>query len=153
MNLVGGSWHELNILTPSSPSQIVDPICTFLFSAIVLFTTFRIINTTIAVLMESTPHDIDPEKLTADLLAIPGVVSCHELHLWSLTVGKASMSVHLGCSSATIVEYNRILNIAQKQVCSRYGIHHTTIQLEAAPEGEEERRFTGHCAPAVCATE
>ncbi|KAI9019740.1 cation efflux family-domain-containing protein [Hyaloraphidium curvatum] len=138
---------------------IVDPICTFLFSVIVLFTTVRIINTTVLVLMESTPHDIDPEQLSNELLAIPGVVSCHDLHLWSLTVGKPAMSVHLGCSSATIEEYNRILSHAQHRVCSRWNIHHTTIQLEAAAAEEDEegppgvvrrKTFTAHCAPAVC---
>ena len=137
--------------------QIVDPICTFIFSLAVLLTTFRIINTTVLILLEATPHDIDPTLLERDLRLIPGVVDVHELHLWSLTVGKSSMSVHLACLVDSPEEHDRILSHAQQKVCSKYGIHHTTIQIENTTIEEEgvgsgKRRFTAHCGSSICST-
>ena len=48
-------------------ASIADPICTFLFSIIVIFTTIQIVRDCISVLMEGTPTDVDTEKLYEDL--------------------------------------------------------------------------------------
>jgi len=40
-------------------AKIVDPICTYLFSILVIFTTIPVFRDCIQVLMESTPKDID----------------------------------------------------------------------------------------------
>lgn len=46
---------------------IIDPICTFIFSVIVLFTTIPILCDCIRVFMEGTPTGVDPNKLITDL--------------------------------------------------------------------------------------
>lgn len=46
---------------------IIDPICTFLFSVLVLFTTIPIMIECIRVFMEATPSNIDIENLRMDL--------------------------------------------------------------------------------------
>ena len=46
---------------------ICDPICTFIFSVIVIFTTVPIVKDCVIVLMEGTPHDIDTDKITDDI--------------------------------------------------------------------------------------
>jgi zinc transporter 2 len=46
---------------------IIDPICTFVFSAIVLFTTIPILLDCIRVFMEGTPKGLDTNKLFQDL--------------------------------------------------------------------------------------
>ena len=56
------------------PSAVIaDPICTYLFSIIVGFTSFPVVNECIKVLMEGTPHTFDIEELKNDILAIKGV--------------------------------------------------------------------------------
>ena len=49
---------------------IIDPICTFLFSILVLFTTIPIMIECIKVFMEATPSNINIIKLTADLHSV-----------------------------------------------------------------------------------
>lgn len=49
---------------------MIDPICTFLFSILVLFTTIPIMKECIKVFMEATPNNIDIIKLTSDLLNV-----------------------------------------------------------------------------------
>ena len=71
-------------------ASIADPICTFVFSIIVVFTTIRILKERIAVLMEGSPVEFDMEKLENDLYKIRGVVEVHDLHVWSLSIGKIS---------------------------------------------------------------
>lgn len=123
--------------------QVIDPICTFIFSILVIFTTLRIIRNSLTVLMEATPNGIDSAQVYNDLLSIKGVKDVHDLHIWNLTLGKPSLSVHLHISSPPRYntggthdytpfekEYTRILSASQNLACSKYGIHHVTIQIE-----------------------
>jgi len=106
---------------------IVDPICTILFSIIVVFTTVPIICDCMRILMEGTPANINVNRLTEDLLKVPGVEQVHDLHVWGLSVGKSSMSAHLISSTpmVTLKKATRLLN-------TKYKILHTTIQIEHA---------------------
>ncbi|KAG0253356.1 hypothetical protein BG011_006413 [Mortierella polycephala] len=134
---------------------IVDPICTVVFSILVMFTTYRLVCDSLGILMEGTPAHIDPEEIESSLLNIPGVVLVHDLHVWNLTAGKSSMAVHLQLEPynpvtnqhLTMVDYDRILTEAQNVVCGRFQIHHSTIQLETASTANE------HCRPEMCSNE
>lgn len=78
--------------------QIVDPICTFLFSALVLLTTFAIIRDTLMVLMEGKPKGIDFVDVTDTFLSIEDVVKVHNLRIWALSLDKIALSAHLAIS-------------------------------------------------------
>jgi len=75
--------------------KIADPICTFIFSALVLLTTYGIVRDALHVLMEGTPSGLNLKDITADLLSIDGVHSIHGLHAWSITIGRPALSVHV----------------------------------------------------------
>lgn len=50
--------------------QMADPICTFLFSVIIVFTTVPITKQAISVLMEASPLGINLEQLNTDLQSV-----------------------------------------------------------------------------------
>ena len=75
--------------------QIIDPICTFLFSIIVLFTTFSVAKDCISVLMEGVPSQINILKLEEEIEQIEGVSQVHDIHVWSLSMGKMALSAHI----------------------------------------------------------
>ena len=50
--------------------MIADPICTFFFSVLVVFTTVPVIRDCLRVLMEGTPIDIDIDTLMNDLMNV-----------------------------------------------------------------------------------
>ena len=66
-----------------------------MFSILVLITTLTILRDALHVLMEGFPRDISYPTLVSDLSSIPGVHKIHSLHVWSLTVDKNALSVHL----------------------------------------------------------
>lgn len=108
--------------------RLADPICTFFFSILVLFTTTRLIRQSIGVLMEGVPDGIVPDEVEESLLQVPGVIAVHDLHIWSLSVGKPSLSVHLSCRD----DAAHVLAMANKMCARKYNIHHSTIQVERA---------------------
>ncbi|KAK3538347.1 hypothetical protein QTP70_035218 [Hemibagrus guttatus] len=74
--------------------KIADPICTFLFSILVLATTSTILKDIFRVLMEGTPPGIDYDSVKDSLLSVRGVKATHSLHIWALTMSQHQMSVH-----------------------------------------------------------
>ena len=105
--------------------SIVDPICTYIFSVIVGFTTINVLKDCIFVLMEGSPVDIDIEQLEKDLEEIKGVKEIHDLHVWSLSIGKMSLSCHICCDNP-----QKTLKRAKKMIQKKYKIDHITIQVE-----------------------
>uniref|UniRef100_A0A096LV59 Proton-coupled zinc antiporter SLC30A8 n=1 Tax=Poecilia formosa TaxID=48698 RepID=A0A096LV59_POEFO len=75
--------------------KIADPICTFLFSILVLCTTFTIMRDILLVLMEGTPSGVRYSEVRDRLLAVDGVKAVHNLHIWALTMNQAVLSAHI----------------------------------------------------------
>ena len=111
--------------------SIADPICTFIFSVLVLFTTARLVKQSVGVLMEGAPEGIDPAVVEEALHAVQGVLEVHDLHVWSLSVGKPSLSVHLLSKE----DAHGVLREATTMLGRKFNIHHSTIQVER--EGDE----------------
>lgn len=121
MFAAGLIWYE--------PSwTIADPLCTFLFSVMVLYTTLGIMGQGIHVLMEGSPDGIETSEVHKSLEDVEGVLEVHDLHIWSLTVGKASLSVHLHVDDRP--RETTVLQAATEMLSKKYNIHHTTIQVE-----------------------
>jgi len=84
------------------------------------------------VLLEGTPENVDIPKLEAAILAVPGVASIHDLHVWSITSGKHSVNVHIVCSDANPA-WPTLLTSVRKMLADDFELHHATVQLEQTP--------------------
>lgn len=114
--------------------HLADPLCTFFFSIIICFTSFPVIADCIHVLMEGCPEDdVDVNKLFDDIMAQSSVEDVHDLHVWSVSVGKLAMTVHIK-SSAPL----KTLKSVTEMVRADHGILHTTIQVEGYGEHVHE---------------
>jgi len=124
--------------------KIADPICTFLFSVLVLFTTITIMRDAMHVLMEGTPAGVNQQELSADLRKIKGVVAIHGLHSWSITIGRPAVAVHLVVRKDSEDSMMVVLRKAEGLLCDKYSIHHTTIQVEQEA-GDDPTMHCGNC--------
>lgn len=76
-------------------AKLVDPVCTFVFSVIVFFTTIKIMRESIGILMDAVPSTINVAKLEKEMRCVDGVQSVHHLTVWSVSVDWNVMAVHL----------------------------------------------------------
>mmetsp|Transcript_13525 Transcript_13525/g.13261 ORF Transcript_13525/g.13261 Transcript_13525/m.13261 type:complete len:141 (+) Transcript_13525:907-1329(+) len=106
-------------------AKIADPICTYLFTVIVCFTSFPVVKECILVLMESTPGDVDVDALKDDIYQMDGVEEVHDFHLWAISLGKNALSCHIK-SDKPFKTLNLLTDLCRK----KYHIFHTTIQME-----------------------
>lgn len=108
--------------------KIIDPICTLLFSIIVLYTTINMLRDILEVLMESTPREIDATSLERGLCEIDEVVAIHELHIWAITVGKVLLACHVRIRREA--DADMVLDKVVDYIKREYNISHVTIQIE-----------------------
>ncbi|CAD6188302.1 unnamed protein product [Caenorhabditis auriculariae] len=107
---------------------IADPICTFLFSLIVLFTTVTVLKDIFFVLMEATPSHFDLKAVKDALSELDGVKGVHDLHLWSIGMDKTAFSVHLALDSQ-----DRAMETVAKAralIRMKFGVAVATVQVE-----------------------
>jgi len=76
-------------------ARIVDPICTYLFSIIVIFTTLPVLKDCSNILMEGAPKEVDNTKLKESIMKIKNVQDVKDLHTWTLAGGKNVMTCHI----------------------------------------------------------
>uniref|UniRef100_A0A8B9GX83 Solute carrier family 30 member 2 n=1 Tax=Astyanax mexicanus TaxID=7994 RepID=A0A8B9GX83_ASTMX len=108
--------------------KIADPVCTFLFSILILATTSTILKDIFKVLMEGTPHGIDFDFVKEALLSVRGVKSIHSLHLWALTMSQPQISVHTVIDEQTSPQ--TVLLDLTEMLQSDFNFHNITIQIE-----------------------
>ncbi|XP_044741771.1 zinc transporter 2-like isoform X2 [Chrysoperla carnea] len=108
--------------------RMVDPICTFLFSILVLATTYAIIKDTLLVLMEGMPRGIEFVDVMNTFLNIDGVVRVHNLRIWALSLDKTALSAHLAIKPG--VSPQSILQFATRLVHQKYDFFEMTLQIE-----------------------
>ncbi|XP_012943706.1 zinc transporter 2 [Aplysia californica] len=108
--------------------KIADPICTFMFSLFVLVTTVTIMRDIVVVLMEGTPRGINFAEVRDTFFEIPGVLDIHNLRVWSLTMDKVALSVHLAIDKRS--DPHRVLKLASRAIQRKFNISETTMQVE-----------------------
>ena len=117
----------------------IDPIFTLLLTGILLYDAYNHMEGVITVLMEGSPLEFDVEDLEKNLMGIEGVIEVHDIHVWSLSIGKISMSCHL-----TTNEPQKTLVLAREMIKKKYNITHTTIQVELNKENKEMCKGNRH---------
>jgi len=116
---------------------IVDPIVSVIIGVIILRNAWRLMNETVHVLLEGVPQGLSIEDVERSLGEIDGVLDVHDLHVWSITSGLPSLSVHLVVRRDA--DDRALLERSTKLISDRFGIEHSTVQIER--EGYEHRRL------------
>lgn len=106
----------------------VDPLIAVLIGLWVLPRTWTLLSASVNVLLEGVPEGIELQEVENALVALPGVTSVHDLHIWSITSGRHSLTAHL--SLAPDCDPEKAMREAAAIVGERFGIAHTTIQTE-----------------------
>ena len=115
-----------------------DPVASIIMSALILRGAWRLVRESVDVLLESTPSHISLGSVRAQLEAIPGVESVHDLHVWTVTSGLVAMSAH-----AIVREPDRHQHVLEHvhDAMRLFGIDHVTVQLERREMFERERHL------------
>lgn len=104
----------------------LDPLLSIGIALWVLFNVVRNLRSVFRVLLQGVPEDVDPEALKRELLAIGGVESIHDLHLWSLDGERHVMTLHVVTREEDTQGVKRAVVAAARE----HRIGHVTVEFE-----------------------
>jgi cobalt-zinc-cadmium efflux system protein len=106
----------------------IDPLLSLVVSMLILKSTFSVLSESYHILMEGVPHHIDYVQVGADIAAIKGVLSVHDLHVWEMSAGHPALIGHLEIRD--LQEWPTVLRDIKAMLLTRHGIDHVTLQAE-----------------------
>jgi cobalt-zinc-cadmium efflux system protein len=117
---------------------MADPIASILTTVLIMNGAWRLVRESVDILLESTPAHIPLPAVRAQLEAIPGIESVHDLHVWAVTPAVVAMSAH--CIVREPAHQQHALEHIHDAM-RLFGIDHVTIQLEREEMFERERHL------------
>ncbi|MCW3056924.1 MAG: cation diffusion facilitator family transporter [Solirubrobacterales bacterium] len=110
--------------------QRADPIVSLLIAGLMIRSGCSLVKASGRVFLEAAPEGLDPEAIGGALIAQPGVVEVHDLHVWEVTSGFPAFSAHV------LVSAERDCHLARREMEAmlheRFGLDHTTLQVDHA---------------------
>lgn len=91
---------------------------------------WRLGGRSLRILLQAAPSGVDLDEVRGRLGSLDGVLDVHDLHIWTLTSGMDSASVHL--TVAPGADNHAVLDQARDLLKDRYAIGHATLQVEPA---------------------
>ena len=110
----------------------IDPVLSIVLGFFILYTASDIIRESLNILLEGLPRGIELHHVTEAMSGVEGVLDVHDLHIWSLGSSTHALSSHVLIDDMPHSTSEGILRRIN-EVLSKFGIHHTTIQLEHMP--------------------
>jgi cobalt-zinc-cadmium efflux system protein len=109
----------------------LDAIVGGVIALVVAAGSLQLVREAVDVLLEATPAGIDLDLVSRAIATVPGVVEVHDLHIWSITTGLPALSGHVRLDDSHTETSDEMLNRIKQTVRDRFGIVHTTIQIES----------------------
>jgi cobalt-zinc-cadmium efflux system protein len=106
-----------------------DPAISIVIGLLVIYSGWRLVQESVAVLMESAPRGIDVDQVRDAIAGTSGVAAVHDLHVWTITSGFDALSAHVVLADANL-PHGKLLAELRTALHDRFGIDHITIQIE-----------------------
>jgi cobalt-zinc-cadmium efflux system protein len=110
---------------------IVDPLISLLISVVIVYGAVKLVRDAVDVLLEAVPAHVDMPAVKELLLKVQGVREVHDLHVWTISSGMYALSAHLVVEDPMVCNNDTILSAVKHELNDRFGIDHTTIQIES----------------------
>lgn len=106
----------------------IDPLVSLIIVVVIVAGTWELLRESLALAMDAAPKGIDPAAVRKWLEGLPGVTEVHDLHIWAMSTTETAMTAHLTRPDG--VDGDAFLHDASHGLQERFGIGHTTLQIE-----------------------
>lgn len=107
---------------------IADPIASLAICVLIGVSGSRLLRESLHALMEGVPRGLSVEAIGAEMASVDGVLSVHDLHVWTLSGSRAALSAHVMVKS--LQHWEKVLHDLQRRLHEKFGIDHVTLQPE-----------------------
>ncbi|NVB41324.1 cation transporter [Pseudenhygromyxa sp. WMMC2535] len=106
----------------------LDPAVSLIIAAVILVGTWSLLREAIELALDAAPRHIDLDAVRGYLSSQAGVLALHDLHVWALGTTEVALTVHLVVDQPERAQ--TLLRTTGRELEKRFGIAHTTLQLE-----------------------
>ena len=117
---------------------LIDPILTVGYTLFILWGVFGILKSVANILLQGVPCNVDIDEIREALGDISGVVSTHDMHIWSLDGEHNVLTCHVVVTSEWFRKSGEVRDLVNAQL-DKYHVSHTTIEIEESGDCSAER--------------
>lgn len=115
-----------------------DPVASVIVAVLVLRSGYYVSKSSLHVLMEGTPRNIDVEEVVQAISQFEGVKAVHDVHIWTITSNLNMLTAHIVVDgNRTVYEVDALLQKIQHMLEHKH-IPHSTLQIESEKHGHDE---------------
>ena len=142
INVRGASLHQVGdaasalgvvvagAVVAATGQPIADPIMSLIIAALILYSSYGVLNESTTVLLEGTPAGTDMPAVIAAIKGVGGVLDVHDLHVWMVGPGVVACSCHIVVAEQSVREGQQVLRAVVERLRRVFDITHTTVQVE-----------------------
>ncbi len=124
-----------------------DPAISLIITLIILGSAIPLCKAASRILLQAVPAGISIDDIKEDIEELPGILSCHHLHVWQLSDAKVVASLHVQVEFDFKGEGSARYMLLARQVrrcLHEYGIHSSTIQPEFCLDSQHRHTSAQH---------
>jgi cobalt-zinc-cadmium efflux system protein len=110
----------------------LDPLTSLVIVGVIVWGTWGLLRESLAMSVDAVPGSIDPQAVRSYLSSCAGVTAVHDLHIWPLSTTENALTAHLVLPGGH--PGDEFLLKAATELKQRFGIGHTTLQIEISAE-------------------
>jgi cobalt-zinc-cadmium efflux system protein len=112
----------------------LDPAVGLAISAVIVYGTWDLVKQALRLALDAVPQGVDAAAVRTHLAALTGVTALHDLHIWGMSTTETALTCHLVMPAGH--PGDEALSQIAHDLEHRFGIHHTTLQIELGDSGE-----------------
>ena len=107
---------------------VIDALVSLGIVAVIMIGTWGLLKDSVNLALDAAPNGVEVDQVRDAFLALPGVSAVHDLHVWGLSTTDTALPAHLVHDRP---DADALLAEAQGVARGRFGVSHTTFQLES----------------------
>jgi cobalt-zinc-cadmium efflux system protein len=113
----------------------IDPVLSLIIAAVIIAGTWGLLRQSLTLSLHGVPGNIAVSEVRRVLEQLPGVARVHHLHIWAMSTTETALTVHLVMPGGH--PGDRFLAETQHDLKERFGIGHSTLQVEVHAGGHD----------------
>lgn len=111
----------------------LDPLISVLIGFIIVSSAWRVLRSSLHILLEGVPEGLSVNEIHTRLLTVPAVQEVHDLHIWNLSSQNVALSAHVTLDPGQASDSENVMASIRSLLDREFNIQHTTVQFENTP--------------------
>ena len=117
----------------------IDAVFSILIAVYLIYMSWNIFKTSLKIMMQFTPENLDLNKIAKDIGQMDGVKNIHHIHIWQINEHDVMFEAHLDLvANCKITDFEMIMKNIKVYLKTHYGIEHTTLQPEFSIDDDKK---------------